>query len=135
MQVLRNFSLKDYNSFGIDVKAGKFVSIKNLDDLRTVLRKNYASELFVLGGGSNILFIEEAPEFIIVDEAPAPALEPWEFIKKFNTHSQLLLLGDLDQQIFDYRDDINPERLNFAIRARIFLYSAVSPTLSASNSK
>ncbi|PTX42112.1 UDP-N-acetylmuramate dehydrogenase [Christiangramia gaetbulicola] len=65
MQVLRNFSLKDYNSFGIDVKAGKFVSIKNLDDLRTVLRKNYASELFVLGGGSNMLLTQDISKTVI----------------------------------------------------------------------
>lgn len=55
MQLLRNFSLKNYNSFGIDVKAGKFVSIKDLDDLRNILRNSYASELFILGGGSNML--------------------------------------------------------------------------------
>jgi DNA helicase-2/ATP-dependent DNA helicase PcrA len=50
--------------------------------------------------------------FIIVDEAQDTDAEQWEFVKKFNAHSQLLLLGDLDQQIFDYRDDINPERIN-----------------------
>jgi len=65
MQVLRNFSLKDYNSFGIDVKAGKFISIENLEDLRTVLRKNYASELFVLGGGSNMLLTKDISKTVI----------------------------------------------------------------------
>ncbi|WP_300436753.1 UDP-N-acetylmuramate dehydrogenase [Christiangramia sp.] len=55
MQILRNFSLKDHNSFGIDVRADKFISIENIDDLRNLLRKNYASELFILGGGSNML--------------------------------------------------------------------------------
>lgn len=65
MQVLRNFSLKDYNSFGIDVKADKFVSIENLEDLRTVLRKNYASELFVLGGGSNMLLTQDISKTVI----------------------------------------------------------------------
>ncbi len=49
---------------------------------------------------------------IIVDEAQDTDTEQWEFVKKFNAHSQLLLLGDLDQQIFDYREDINPERIN-----------------------
>ncbi|QYA25520.1 UDP-N-acetylmuramate dehydrogenase [Gramella sp. MT6] len=65
MQVLRNFSLKDYNSFGIDVNAEKFVSIENLEDLRTVLRKNYASELFVLGGGSNMLLTKDIKKTVI----------------------------------------------------------------------
>ena len=65
MQILRNFSLKDYNSFGIDVKAGKFVSIKNLEDLRNVLRKSYASELFILGGGSNMLLTKDISKTVI----------------------------------------------------------------------
>ncbi|QQX76006.1 MULTISPECIES: UvrD-helicase domain-containing protein [Aequorivita] len=49
---------------------------------------------------------------IIVDEAQDTDAEQWEFIKLFNHISQLILLGDLDQQIFDYRPDINPERIN-----------------------
>ncbi len=65
MQVLRDFSLKDYNSFGIDVKAGKFVSIKNLEVLRAALRKNYASELFVLGGGSNMLLTQDIRKTVL----------------------------------------------------------------------
>ncbi|MCB7481097.1 UDP-N-acetylmuramate dehydrogenase [Christiangramia sediminis] len=55
MRVLRNFSLKDHNSFGIDVRAEKFISIENIKDLRSLLRKSYAAELFILGGGSNML--------------------------------------------------------------------------------
>lgn len=55
MQILRNFSLKNHNSFGIDVRADRFISVENVDDLRAILRKTYASELFILGGGSNML--------------------------------------------------------------------------------
>ena len=55
MRVLRNYSLKKHNSFGIDVKAEKFLSIESLDDLKDILRKSYAAELFILGGGSNML--------------------------------------------------------------------------------
>ena len=55
MRVLRNYSLKNHNSFGIEVKADKFLSIQSLEDLRSILRKSYAAELFILGGGSNML--------------------------------------------------------------------------------
>ncbi|MBT8295730.1 MAG: UDP-N-acetylmuramate dehydrogenase [Gramella sp.] len=65
MQVLRNFSLKDYNSFGIDVKADKFISIESLEDLRKILRKSYASELFILGGGSNMLLTEDIQKTVL----------------------------------------------------------------------
>ena len=49
---------------------------------------------------------------IIVDEAQDTDLDQWKIVQAFDGISQLLLLGDLDQQIFDYRHDINPERLN-----------------------
>ena len=65
MRVLRNFSLKDHNSFGIDVRAEKFISIKNLEDLRAILRKSYASELFILGGGSNMLLTENIGKTVL----------------------------------------------------------------------
>lgn len=55
MEVTSNKSLKSYNTFGIDVTARKFVDIDSVEDLKTVLRKTYASELFILGGGSNML--------------------------------------------------------------------------------
>ena len=65
MRVLRNFSLKDHNSFGIDVRAEKFISVKDLEDLRAILRKSYASELFILGGGSNMLLTENINKTVL----------------------------------------------------------------------
>ena len=55
MKVIHNVSLKPYNTFGIDVRASKFVKINSIDDLKKILRKTYAEELFILGGGSNML--------------------------------------------------------------------------------
>ncbi|CAL67877.1 UDP-N-acetylmuramate dehydrogenase [Christiangramia forsetii] len=65
MRVLRNFSLKGHNSFGIDVRADKFISIENVDDLRSLLRKSYASELFILGGGSNMLLTGDIHKTVV----------------------------------------------------------------------
>ena len=59
MKVLHNFSLKNYNTFGIDVKAKTFISVESLEDLRTALQKNYAEDLFILGGGSNMLLTRD----------------------------------------------------------------------------
>jgi UDP-N-acetylmuramate dehydrogenase len=55
MKISHNSSLKEYNTFGIDVKAKTFISVENLADLKAVLQKNYAEDLFILGGGSNML--------------------------------------------------------------------------------
>jgi len=65
MRVLRNFSLKDHNSFGIDVRADKFISVESVDDLRKILRKSYASELFILGGGSNMLLTADIHKTVL----------------------------------------------------------------------
>ncbi|HET8809514.1 MAG TPA: UDP-N-acetylmuramate dehydrogenase [Flavobacteriaceae bacterium] len=59
MQFAQNKSLKAYNTFGIDVKAKRFVSIGSEEELEQILRKTYASELFVLGGGSNMLLTKD----------------------------------------------------------------------------
>lgn len=55
MQILHNISLKPYNTFGIDAIAKHFVSVSNIDDLKTILTlKDYPNKL-ILGGGSNML--------------------------------------------------------------------------------
>jgi len=59
MKVLQNSSLKSYNTFGIDVKAERFVSVSSLEELKSVLTGNYAEELFILGGGSNMLLTQD----------------------------------------------------------------------------
>ncbi len=59
MKVLKNFSLKKYNTFGIDVKAKTFISVESLDDLKAVLQNNYSEDLFILGGGSNMLLTRD----------------------------------------------------------------------------
>ena len=51
----KNYSLKSLNSFGIDVNADNFCSVENLSELFKFL-KTKPSNLFILGGGSNILF-------------------------------------------------------------------------------
>ncbi len=56
------------------------------------------------------LFANKFP-LIIVDEAQDTDPEQWGCIKLFAPKSQMVMLVDIDQQIHDYRDDINPERI------------------------
>jgi UDP-N-acetylmuramate dehydrogenase len=55
--VSRNISLKKYNTFSLDYKADSFISIKSESEAVKVLRERefLKGQLFVLGGGSNIL--------------------------------------------------------------------------------
>lgn len=55
MDLIAGFSLKKYNTFGLDVKAKQYYSVTNERDLIKILKKCYSDELFILGGGSNIL--------------------------------------------------------------------------------
>ncbi|MDQ7916892.1 UDP-N-acetylmuramate dehydrogenase [Mesonia sp. MT50] len=65
MEHHKNFSLKDYNTFGIDVSAKAFVSVSSVEELKEVLQQVYAHELFVLGGGSNILLLKNIDQTIL----------------------------------------------------------------------
>lgn len=58
MEILTNYPLENYSTFGIDVKANLFVKINSLDDINELLQsKKFIYEpKFILGGGSNILF-------------------------------------------------------------------------------
>ncbi|OIO99222.1 MAG: UDP-N-acetylenolpyruvoylglucosamine reductase [Bacteroidetes bacterium CG2_30_32_10] len=60
MEIRKNISLKQYNTFGIDVNANVFVEVASLYDIKeflTVYRTKFSSlPLLLLGGGSNMLF-------------------------------------------------------------------------------
>lgn len=55
MELTRNHSLKNLNTFGFNVKAKQYLAVENEENLKNILKKTYADEIFVLGGGSNIL--------------------------------------------------------------------------------
>lgn len=63
MQYLSNVSLKNYNTFGIDVKAKKFISVETLADLKKVVGEN--ENLFLLGGGSNMLLTQDIDKTVV----------------------------------------------------------------------
>lgn len=65
MHTVTNKSLKQYNTFGIDVKAHKFISVQTVEDLKEVLKNAYASELFILGGGSNMLLTGDIEKTVV----------------------------------------------------------------------
>lgn len=62
-----NFSLKPYNTFGIDAKAKYFAEINSTDQLIEILRLSETRTLPILflGGGSNILFTKDFDGLVI----------------------------------------------------------------------
>ena len=65
MQIQANFSLKKYNTFGIEAKAKQFVAVHNLDDLKSILENHASDKKFILGGGSNMLLTQDIDALVI----------------------------------------------------------------------
>lgn len=65
MQIHQNFSLKKYNTFGIEAKAKQFVAVHNLEELKLVLENYRNDEKFILGGGSNMLLTQNVDALVI----------------------------------------------------------------------
>ena len=62
----RNQSLKNYNTFGIDVNATAFVNITSIDQLKQIIRENnHQLPLFVLSGGSNMLLTKNVDALVL----------------------------------------------------------------------
>lgn len=61
MQIEKNFSLKCYNTFGIEAHCALFCEITNTETLLEVIQNSEFKSIrkLVLGGGSNILFTKD----------------------------------------------------------------------------
>ncbi|MEO6547023.1 MAG: UDP-N-acetylmuramate dehydrogenase [Ferruginibacter sp.] len=69
-----NFSLKKFNTFGIDVSSRYFSTFSNLDELQGLLEfhgslnNTQQSSPLILGGGSNILFTKNINGLVLKNE-------------------------------------------------------------------
>lgn len=65
MEILKHFSLKNYNTFGIEAKAKQFVAVHNIAELKTTLEQHPTEKKFILGGGSNMLLTQDVDALVI----------------------------------------------------------------------
>ncbi len=67
MKVLKNISLKNLNTFGVDVKSKYFVEVYSEEELKQVLNSEEFphQQKLILGSGSNILFTKDFDGLII----------------------------------------------------------------------
>ena len=70
MQILENYSLRQHNTFGIEATASHFAALDRKEDLLDVLeyRHKLNEEIFILGGGSNILLLDNLRKFVVKNE-------------------------------------------------------------------
>lgn len=65
--IQENISLKPYNTFGIEAYAKAFAAFHSLTDLEEVLNDQQL-QLFILGGGSNILLTQDFNGLVLKNE-------------------------------------------------------------------
>ena len=67
MKVVKNISLKNLNTFGVDVKSKYFVEVYSEEELKQVLNsEDYSDQKkLILGGGNNILFTKDFDGLVI----------------------------------------------------------------------
>jgi UDP-N-acetylmuramate dehydrogenase len=65
MRIHKNFSLKKYNTFGIEARCAAFAEVKSVEDMRRVVATNKLP-IQLLGGGSNILFLHDTYDVLFI---------------------------------------------------------------------
>lgn len=63
MEIKRNISLKNYNTFGIDVNAKRFIEVTSVYKLQQLVKTE--KDIFVLGGGSNMLLTSDIDKLVV----------------------------------------------------------------------
>ena len=63
MNIQQNISLKNYNTFGIDVTAKRFVSVDSVYQLQQLIKLE--KNLFLLSGGSNMLLTNNIEKLVV----------------------------------------------------------------------
>jgi len=122
LQMEHNYSLKPYNTFGIDVRAKHFASFSTIQELKACLANNTHGALLILGGGSNMLFTEDFDGLVlrneikgieVVNEDPntiyvkAGAGEIWHaFVLQYHLESGEIHTFNKEQCQFGYRESV-----------------------------
>lgn len=75
MEIKHHQSLQSFNTFGIDVQAKYFASINAPDQFRQLISEFKKERKLVLGGGSNILFLNDLDGLVIKNSLEGITIE------------------------------------------------------------
>ena len=83
MQIQSNFSLRNFNTFGLESTASFFAEVRSVEELTEILRDPVWQQTpkFILGGGSNVLFTQNVNALVI-----HPAMKGIDKIKEDEDH-------------------------------------------------
>ena len=81
--MISNFqaSLKNYNTFGIDAAAKELVFVHSLEELKSLLPRLRTEKFMFLGGGSNVLFINDFNGLVVINQIKGLKADLTEFIE------------------------------------------------------
>jgi len=65
LKIEKNKSLKAFNTFGIDMKARSFIAAESTSEIIRILKEHQNETLFILGGGSNMLLINDIDALVV----------------------------------------------------------------------
>ncbi|MEM9886870.1 MAG: UDP-N-acetylmuramate dehydrogenase [Bacteroidota bacterium] len=82
MDIYKNHSLKDYNTFGINVRASLFAKVYSMDELRMLLLGYKNKRKLVLGGGSNVLLTKDIDHLVIFN-----SIKGFELVREYDNES------------------------------------------------
>lgn len=77
MEILRNYNLENFNTFGVPAIADLFVEVKSESELEELLKKEEFknNEKLFLGGGSNVLFTKDFAGIVILNKIKGIEIE------------------------------------------------------------
>ncbi len=67
VEILENFNLKEYNTFGLNAKAKFFAQFSSVEELVELLDRVGQDKFMILGGGSNILLINDFDGWVLLN--------------------------------------------------------------------
>jgi len=112
MKLIENQSLKNLNTFGVDVKAKYFAEVESESELFELLNSSYfkKNKYLILGAGSNVLFLNDYDGLIIkitdtilnvIDETPTEVIIEckagaiWDDVVKFSVDNNFYGIENL----------------------------------------
>lgn len=68
IELQEQISLKEFNTFGLDVCAKRFASFSTVEELKSGLNQLKGDQLLILGGGSNVLLTQNFDGLVLKNE-------------------------------------------------------------------
>ena len=67
MRDIRNYSLKEHNTFGIDAKCSRFQEYESIEEAQTIagILREAATPYIIIGGGSNLLLTKDYEGIVV----------------------------------------------------------------------